>query len=210
VVPSLLVSESTRSQLKGLFDKLDKKYTASFEGGVADYTVVTGSSRRMTQAAGYKADRLESMFPSPIGGPGALLEFVSKTAPVMKAPGKAEFRVRTRAADVKDGLSKTFMLTEVAGRPHHFRFGQRSPAGEPLVSAWSDPYIAIDISGENIGGERGCAMQCDNDDEIYSFHPNGVNFLFADGHVKMLPEDTEPKLLLALMTPDGGEGTETD
>ncbi len=38
-----------------------------------------------------------------------------------------------------------------------------------------------------------------------SIHSDGVNFLFADGTVRLLNFTTDPTLMAALLTPDGGE-----
>ncbi len=208
LVPSLMVSKNTRALLKDMFSKLDKKYSTSFRGGVSDYAVVDGVGKSFARKLGYEAPDnsggLPSMFPSPLKQPGLM---ASQITPIMNRPGEADLSVQLRATQITDGLSKTFMLTEAAGRPHHYRFGQRYPMGEPLESAWADPFITIRINGRKVGdeGNERCVLQCDNDDEIYSFHPAGVNFLFADGHVALLSADTEPRLLIALMTPDRGE-----
>jgi prepilin-type processing-associated H-X9-DG protein len=71
-----------------------------------------------------------------------------------------------------------------------------------VESAWADPFIAFRIGGLGEGAaENRCLLQCDNT-ETYSFHPAGINFLFADGHVTTLAADTDPRLILALMTPN--------
>ncbi len=94
------------------------------------------------------------------------------------------------------------MLAEDAGRPMHFRKGIRDTLGEPLQVAWADPYTAFSIGG--VGAEH-CMMQCDNDGEIYSFHPAGANLLFADGHVAFVAESADARTILAWLTPDRGD-----
>jgi prepilin-type processing-associated H-X9-DG protein/prepilin-type N-terminal cleavage/methylation domain-containing protein len=42
-------------------------------------------------------------------------------------------------------------------------------------------------------------------DMFYSMHPNGVNFVFADGHVTFLTAQTDPQLFEDLSTRAGGE-----
>lgn len=140
------------------------------------------------------------MFPSPLSQDTG--DLTKRIMAVWTKPGNADFSVRTRANQITDGLSRTFMLTEIAGRPEHHRKGERVHVGEPLASAWADPSTSFAISSDD---SRSCIMQCDNDGEIYSFHPSGANFLFADGHVEFLQEDVDPKLVLELMTPDRGD-----
>ena len=44
-----------------------------------------------------------------------------------------------------------------------------------------------------------------NDNEPYSFHPGGSNFLFADGHISFLSESIDYRTALGLFTRSGGE-----
>lgn len=209
LVPSLIASPSMRDRLKDLFDALDKKYTLSFRGAVSDYAVPYQAEDGLARAFGYdvtKGDNagLRSMFPSPIDLPFEKL--APKIMPILEKEGTSDFSIQLRAAQITDGLAHTFMLTETAGRPDHYRMGQRFPTGEPLVSAWADPFIAFRIAGLGEGEAKNrCVLQCDNT-EIYSFHPAGVNFLFADAHVSLLSADTDPRLILAMMTPDKADG----
>jgi prepilin-type processing-associated H-X9-DG protein/prepilin-type N-terminal cleavage/methylation domain-containing protein len=209
LVPSLMVSASARQMLKPMYDKLDVKYSLSYRGGVTDYSVPTqiedGLGRRFGYdvAAGDNAG-VPSMFPSPLDQP--VPQLTSKIMAIWTSPGTSDFSRRTRAAQVTDGLTHTLMLAEASGRPDHYRMGERCFTGEPLESAWADPFIAFAVSGFDEGdGAKRCVMQCDNDDEIYSFHPAGANFLFADGHVAVFSADTEARLVLALVTPSGGD-----
>jgi len=209
LVPSLVASGSMREKLKDLFDALDKKYTLSFRGAVADYAVAYQAEDGLARAFGYdvaKGDNagLPSMFPSPIDLPFEKL--APKIMPILDEKGTSEFSMQTRAAQITDGLAHTFLMAETAGRPDHYRQGQRFPTGEPLPSAWADPFVAFRIGGLGEGEAKNrCLIQCDNA-EIYSFHPAGVNFLFADGHVSLLSAGTDGRLILAMLTPDKGDG----
>jgi prepilin-type processing-associated H-X9-DG protein len=50
-----------------------------------------------------------------------------------------------------------------------------------------------------------CAINCTNGRQPYSFHPGGVNVLFADGSVHFLRDDIDIRVLAALATRAGGE-----
>ncbi len=112
-----------------------------------------------------------------------------------------EIKQQTRARQITDGLSHTFMMTEVAGRPQHWQAGQRVPTGEPVDSAWANPLGM----GCLLDGDGTAILQQDNEYQIYSFHPGGANFVFADGHVELFDETTDPRIILAIMTPNRKE-----
>jgi prepilin-type N-terminal cleavage/methylation domain-containing protein/prepilin-type processing-associated H-X9-DG protein len=212
LVPSLMVSKAARERLKDMYAVLDKKYSLSFRGAVCDYSVVTGVGRRLAVDAGYQvptgSPALDSMFPSPLQQSEAAL--ASKIVPIWFQSGTSDLSIRVKGAQITDGLSHTLMLVEVAGRPLHYRLGQRFPIEEPLESAWADPYINIRVDGIVVDDRR-LVLQTDNKDEMYSFHPSGVNCVFADGHVATLAADSDPRVVIAMVTPreaDSAEGRE--
>ena len=205
-VPSTKVSASVRAFYGKVYAILDKKYSAMFTGGITDYAIPIQAEDGLATRFGYDVPvnapgGLPSMFPSPVHQKDTR----QKWDAVMSSSGSSTFSVQTRAMQITDGLSHTFMMTEVAGRPEHWQMGAHIEKGEPLSSSWADPYGAtFDIKGF-ITEDRYCIIQCDNDGEIYSFHPGGVNFLFADGHVTFVSPETDPRVILAQMTPDKGD-----
>jgi prepilin-type processing-associated H-X9-DG protein len=48
-------------------------------------------------------------------------------------------------------------------------------------------------------------MNCSNNSEVYSFHPGGANFIFADGSVRFIQETISLTTLAQLITRAGGE-----
>jgi prepilin-type processing-associated H-X9-DG protein len=50
-----------------------------------------------------------------------------------------------------------------------------------------------------------CAINCTNDKEPYSFHPAGVNAVFADGSVHFLNADIDIRIFARLATRAGEE-----
>jgi prepilin-type N-terminal cleavage/methylation domain-containing protein/prepilin-type processing-associated H-X9-DG protein len=142
----------------------------------------------------------------------------------------------TRLAAVTDGLSQTIAVTEDAGRDARF-MGQYSeyfisPAstvtrpvapGQRRFWRWAEPDGAIVSStpinnkatpshentqypttGTTMGNSAGA------DDEIYGFHPGGVNVLFGDGSVKFVKESLNIIVQRSLITPRGGEVVSSD
>ncbi len=122
---------------------------------------------------------------------------------------------RNNIASITDGSSNTIMVAETAGRPTVFR---RRVANTNLTNdqgiGWADSESAYSLDGSSSDGMRegctpaqGCAvaMNARNDNEPYSFHPGGTNFLFADGHVSLLSQEIELSILSALCTRAAGE-----
>ncbi|MEX0978238.1 MAG: DUF1559 domain-containing protein [Pirellulales bacterium] len=198
---SQMATPSVMEQFGAAFDALDAKYTGTYRGTTTDYAVPVKAAKAYANSLGYNVSdsfaELPGMFPLP-----PLSEILPSILLALIGPSAVIFNERTQVREVTDGLSHTFMMTEAAGRPEHWEKGNRTYTDEPLPCAWANPLAM----GVFINGETGDpAMQKDNNHEIYSFHPGGVNFLFADGHVEYLAEDTPPRLILGLMTPSHGE-----
>ena len=116
-------------------------------------------------------------------------------------------------SSITDGTSSTVMVVECAGRPTVYRLGR----AQPMLSndqgiGWADnegPFsfdgAAADGSAEGCGLRCAAAMNKRNDNEPYSFHPDGGNFLFADGHVQFIRESVPIRTFAALMTRAAGE-----
>jgi prepilin-type N-terminal cleavage/methylation domain-containing protein len=110
-----------------------------------------------------------------------------------------------KATDIEDGLSYTFMVFEDAGRPVRYEKGIENEVtgGYPATNGnWGDPANRITIEDTC----RGVQVQnCNNGNEIYSFHINGVNSCFGDGAVHFIRQDISSKLFVALYSRNGGE-----
>jgi prepilin-type N-terminal cleavage/methylation domain-containing protein/prepilin-type processing-associated H-X9-DG protein len=129
--------------------------------------------------------------------------------------GTLTYNKTHRIADITDGTSNTMIVSEDAGRPVLFnrkRQQLRDGVLQPLpggAGAWGDPYsyshlagAANDDSGQRTGP---CMINCTSDNELYSFHTNGVNGLFADGSVHFLTQTDAPPIVIGLITRGGGE-----
>ena len=112
-----------------------------------------------------------------------------------------------------DGTSSTVLVVECAARP----LAYRNRRADPTVSndqgiCWADsegPFsfdgAAADGSAEGCGAACAATMNRKNDNEPYSFHPGGGNFLFADGSVRFLRESVGLPTFAALLTKSAGE-----
>lgn len=112
-------------------------------------------------------------------------------------------------SEIKDGLSTTILLGEVAGRPQFWNTAgytgeETGPAG------WAIPNCFINLDGsKNDGSDQygPCAVNCYNKHELYGFHDNAAATLFCDAHVSLLKSGTSIKTVAALVTRNGEEPT---
>ncbi len=197
-VPSQLAGDEVVEKVPDLFAFLDQGWKGTFRGAVTDYSPPSKVNIHLANSLGYDVTDelvgLPSMFPFP-----SQTSTMSGLAKALVGTGTLVMRQRTRAAEITDGLSHTMMMTEDGGRPQHWQAGKRVLADEPLSGAWAYPLWIV-IRGTDVP-----ALQYDNNLRIYSFHPAGANVLYADGHVELLSEDAETRVVVALVTPHHGE-----
>ena len=103
----------------------------------------------------------------------------------------------TRMADVTDGLSNTFMLFEDSARPYEYQAGHATGNANVSGARWADDEAEFWI-------HTVCAtarvINCNNNNEIYSFHPGGCNFLYGDGAVRFHAESMNAETFVSLFT----------
>jgi prepilin-type N-terminal cleavage/methylation domain-containing protein/prepilin-type processing-associated H-X9-DG protein len=115
-------------------------------------------------------------------------------------------------AFVIDGLSNTIMYTECGDRPNRWQYGKKNGAGVS-GAAWTDPDQDFSLHGmpPTLGGSpNSCPMNCDNDNETYSFHSGGANILLGDGSVRFVTQTMNIRLFARLITAQGGEVSSLD
>ena len=115
-------------------------------------------------------------------------------------------------ADIRDGLSSTIAIGE---RSH--LLGDATWVGSVTNAILAPPDTSIANVGR-LRAEPGAGMTLGHAGEgkgpgslgsdcnmYYSRHPNGVNFLFADGHVEFLRTSMNPRIYQAMGTRAGEE-----
>lgn len=116
---------------------------------------------------------------------------------------------------VTDGLSKTMMLFEDAGRPFHYINGKAqygdngNPAEVTSGRFWFDPSQYF-VWGNSQDCGLTTVMNCSNWDEIYGFHAGGTNFTYGDGSVRFHDETMTPEVFVSLLTRAGGDVINAD
>jgi prepilin-type N-terminal cleavage/methylation domain-containing protein/prepilin-type processing-associated H-X9-DG protein len=113
-----------------------------------------------------------------------------------------------------DGTSNTILIVECSARPLVYRGRRPRP---DLINdqgiGWVDSEGPFSLDGANHDGSlQGLgpiltprAINATNDNEPYSFHPGGANFLFADGRVVFINERIPLLTFAALCTRSAGE-----
>jgi prepilin-type N-terminal cleavage/methylation domain-containing protein/prepilin-type processing-associated H-X9-DG protein len=131
--------------------------------------------------------------------------------------GKRNFAV------VTDGLSKTILLMEKAGYDSHYMYGNRFLDTDLTLDqpgAWG-PWVgwcAFKLQGypsfgpdnpyptnKSTPAGADCAVNCNNSQGIYAFHPGGAHIGMADGSAQFVTEELPVLLMLNLATKNGGE-----
>jgi prepilin-type processing-associated H-X9-DG protein len=141
-------------------------------------------------------------------------------------PGKP--LLGTSVTAISDGTSNTIAIAEDVGRDERYVAAYVDPFDGQLRRfwRWAEPDSAYGVSGFQSGNyDSGTAINntptplggsastclwgptnnCGNNDEIFSFHSGGVNFLFCDGHVVFVRDSIDSRLFRGLITAGGSE-----
>jgi prepilin-type N-terminal cleavage/methylation domain-containing protein len=131
---------------------------------------------------------------------------------------------RVKIAEVIDGLSKTILFVEEAGKQSQFFKGKVVPISNPNNDlALNSLYLEWNVARQTRGlaGASGAspidrvAPGCSivnvfNLDNPYSFHPQGVSYVRGDGSVAFMSQDIDPAVYVAMVSRDGGEPLSAD
>src|SRR5262249_15343389 len=97
---------------------------------------------------------------------------------------------------------------EDAGRPQLWNDGNLVAGGYASGGAWADNRGPFNFKGSSFDGKTSvgpCAINCTNDNEVYSFHVRGANGLIADGSFHFFTDTIDDPIMAALVTRAGGE-----
>jgi prepilin-type N-terminal cleavage/methylation domain-containing protein/prepilin-type processing-associated H-X9-DG protein len=116
----------------------------------------------------------------------------------------------TRFQDITDGTSQTILVTECAGRPELWRAGRPVPEIYAFGGVWVGGTLTFGqgSTSDGVAKPGPCAINCTNEQEVYSFHPAGANAIFADGSVHFLKADMDIRIFARLATRAGEEVVE--
>jgi hypothetical protein len=115
---------------------------------------------------------------------------------------------RTTLQMVTDGTSHTIMYSPDAGRPDKYQDGIKIDGAFPVSGArWADPDQ--EFWTHNICAGATSIMNCNNDNEIYSFHVGGGLFSLGDGSVQFLTDTLDIEVQLSFTTRAGEDFVES-
>jgi prepilin-type N-terminal cleavage/methylation domain-containing protein/prepilin-type processing-associated H-X9-DG protein len=118
-----------------------------------------------------------------------------------------------RIADITDGTSSTLMVGErsSARSPQTTWVGAVTNANVPPVNAAYEnegPPVLVLTNTGTIEDDRVPNNRLDHVEDTNSEHPQGVNFLFCDGSVRIINNEIAARLWVALGTRAGAEITD--
>jgi prepilin-type N-terminal cleavage/methylation domain-containing protein/prepilin-type processing-associated H-X9-DG protein len=181
---------------------------------------VVSTQLKILQCPSAEPDRVMTFDAYSYGGRGACTDYAPTEAvdsvlarmglidTVANYHGVLSLNAMTRLRDITDGTSNTVLLVEDAGRPRQWRMGHAGPDqtiyGCPWVG-YSNPIVVGGAAPNGVSRPGPCALNCSNDQEIYSFHAGGANTAFVDGSVHFLKTGLDIRVLARLVTRAGGE-----
>ncbi|MAT69067.1 MAG: hypothetical protein CMJ58_06030 [Planctomycetaceae bacterium] len=115
--------------------------------------------------------------------------------------------LRVSLREVTDGTSTTMMFFEDSGRPDSWRNGQLVAEGTVSGTGWGNPDSFFSIHDECGGGQM---MNCHNNNEIYSFHTGGCNYVMGDASVHFIQESIDPEIFTSLFTRNADDLVSSD
>ncbi|HEX5470952.1 MAG TPA: DUF1559 domain-containing protein [Lacipirellulaceae bacterium] len=135
---------------------------------------------------------------------------------------EAGSRAPRKLKQITDGLSKTLLVNETAGWPQHWQgrtrlddFGippavslsnRGSWAGWQSFAYWTTSGNGVQNASSNpTGGDLiSCGINCENEHQIYAFHPGGALILFCDGSVRFVSEQLSGLAFAEIVDIDDG------
>jgi len=116
-------------------------------------------------------------------------------------------------SSITDGTSNTVAWVEDGGRPALYRGRTVIANSRASGASWADPDLEFWVDGFTTDGVTSlgpCAMNCNNNNELYSFHTGGSQAVFCDGSVRFFSQSTSMPVLAAIISASLGEVSTID
>jgi prepilin-type N-terminal cleavage/methylation domain-containing protein len=123
--------------------------------------------------------------------------------------GVLETNAAWSLADIHDGASNTAVISECAGRPDRYVFGRLVTPDIGTDGGWADRANAYATHGaqpsDGVTAPGPCHTNCNNGNEVYSFHTGGAMHVFADGSVHFIKANMDIRQFVKLLNRQGGD-----
>jgi len=128
---------------------------------------------------------------------------------VPRRNGVLEVNRSFSVAEIRDGASNTFLLSECAGRPGRWVKGVMTDPAAQTDGGWAsrdNEYITHGAQlADGVTGGGPCHTNCWNGNEVYSFHQGGAMHVMADGSVQFVRASMDIRLFVRFITREGGD-----
>ncbi|MCE9565601.1 MAG: DUF1559 domain-containing protein [Planctomycetes bacterium] len=116
--------------------------------------------------------------------------------------------------EIRDGTSNTLMLSECAGRPDRWVKGKLVTVGGGQDGGWANRDNEYIVHGAQVSdgttSPGPCHTNCNNGNEVYSFHQGVAGHVFADGSVHFIRDSMDIRLFVTFITRQGADVTPSD
>jgi prepilin-type N-terminal cleavage/methylation domain-containing protein len=143
---------------------------------------------------------------APNNGYGAGLVTAGYVDPAPNDAGILEVNRCYSVAEVHDGASNTFLVSEIAGRPDRWRAGKLNATNAQPDGGWADranEYITHGYTPDGTATPGTCHTNCTNNNEVYSFHQGGAHHVMADGSVKFIRSTMDIRQFVKFISREG-------
>jgi prepilin-type N-terminal cleavage/methylation domain-containing protein len=147
---------------------------------------------------------------APNNGYGAALVTDGLVDPAPNDAGILEVNRCYSVAEVHDGASNTFLVSEIAGRPDEWHAGKLFQVNGQTDGGWANrdnEYITHGYSIDGTTTPGPCHTNCTNNNEVYSFHQGGAHHVMGDGSVKFIKSSMDIRLFVKFISREGFDVT---
>ena len=143
---------------------------------------------------------------APNNGYGADLVTAGFVDPAPNDAGILEVNRCYSVAEVHDGASNTFLVSEIAGRPDEWQAGRLAIPNGQTDGGWANrdnEYITHGFTTDGLSSPGPCHTNCTNNNEVYSFHRGGAHHVMGDGSVKFIRSTMDIRQFVKFISREG-------
>jgi len=169
-----------------------------------------GSDRFNVKTVAGVSVRLAAADYSPCYGYSSTLESAGFADVCANRNGVLAPKLAYSMPELKDGASNTILISEDAGRPDSYSSGGLVSAGTQTDGGWADydnAYIVHGFTADGVTSPGPCHTNCNNGNEVFSFHSGAANHVFGDGSVRAINASMSIRVFVKYFTRIGNDIT---